>query len=195
MSASHDGCPTEVAFIRKLKRPDGSGVWPAYRTGEDRFGTWLFTPQGSLYRGEKTGVAAYCNVGSPVGPGIAVMHLIPWTGWWIATFWDRAEPRWGVTADIGTPPRLSDGMWTYTDLELDILAGRGTGEARIVDEDEFAAACDGGFVTPAEASAARQAADQLALLVRGGAEPFASVGARRLDAAMGLGLAPVRHVP
>jgi hypothetical protein len=52
MSASHDGRITEVALIRKLKRPDGSAVWPAYRTGEDRFGTWLFTPQGSLYRGE-----------------------------------------------------------------------------------------------------------------------------------------------
>jgi hypothetical protein len=121
MSASHDGRLTEVAFIRKLKRPDGSGMWPAYRTGEDRFGTWLFTPQGSLYRGEKAGVAVCCNVGSPVGPGIAVMHLVPWTGWWIATFWDQAEPRWRATVDICTPPRLSDGVWTYTDLELDVL--------------------------------------------------------------------------
>jgi hypothetical protein len=195
MSASHDGHLTEVAFIRKLKRPDGSGVWPAYCTGQDRFGTWLFTPQGSLYRGERAGVAAYCNVGSPDGPGIAVMHLVPRTGWWIATFWDQAEPRWSATVDICTSPRLSDGVWTYTDLELDILVDRGTGEARVVDEDEFTDACDGGFITSAEANAARQATDQIAQLVWDGAEPFAGVGARRLHAAKGLGLAPVRHVP
>src|SRR5215470_19204967 len=81
---------TEVNFIRKLRRPDGCAVWPVYRTGEDRFGTWLFTPKGSLHRGEKAGVAAYCNVGSPVGPGVAVIHLVPRAGWWIATFWDQA---------------------------------------------------------------------------------------------------------
>ncbi|HEY7263398.1 MAG TPA: DUF402 domain-containing protein [Trebonia sp.] len=182
-------------FIRKLKRPDRSAIWPAYRTAADRFGTWLFTPRGSLYRGEQAGVAAYCNVGSPVGPGIAVMHLVPRTGWWIATFWDLAEPRWSATVDICTPPRLADGVWTYTDLELDVLVDRGTGEAWIVDEDEFAVACDGGVIAPAEASAARQAADQITMFVRSGAEPFAGAGARRLDAAGQLGLAPVRHLP
>jgi len=194
MPASHDG-RIEVAFIRKLKRPDGNAMWPAYRTDEDGFGTWLFTPRGSLYRGEKAGAAAYCNVGSPDGPGIAVMHLVPQTGWWIATFWDQAQPRWSATVDICTPPRRSDGVWTYTDLELDVLVSRGTGEARIVDEDEFAAACAGKLITPDEASAARQATDQIARLVRDGAEPFAGAGARRLNAAKALGLAPVRHVP
>lgn len=195
MPASRDDRPSGAAFIRKVKRPDGNAVWPAYRTGTDRFGSWLFTPRGSIYRGEKAGVAGYCNVGSPVGPGIAVMHLVPVTGWWIATFWHRAEPRWSVTFDICTPPRLSGGVWTCTDLELDVLVGRDDGEARIVDEDEFAAACDGGVIAPAEASAARQAADQVARLVRDGAEPFASAGARRLREAGRLGLAPVRHVP
>jgi Protein of unknown function (DUF402) len=195
MSASHDDRVTGVAFIRKLKRPDGSGLWPAYRTVEDRFGTWLFTPRGSLYRGERAGVAAYCNVGSPVGPGVAVLHLIPWAGWWIATFWDQDEPRWSVTFDICTPPRRSDGVWTYTDLDLDVHVLRGTREAQIVDEDEFAAACDGGFISPAEASAARQATAEIVQLVRDGAEPFASTGARHLYTVMGLGLAPVRHMP
>src|SRR5579859_4967145 len=55
MPASHDRRITEANFIRKLKRPDGCAVWPAYRAGEDRFGTWLFTPKGSLHRGEKAG--------------------------------------------------------------------------------------------------------------------------------------------
>jgi hypothetical protein len=119
MSADDDSSRTDVVFIRKRKRPSGSALWPAYRAGQDRFGTWLFTPQGSRYRGEKDGAVGYCNVGSPVGPGIAVMHLVPRTGWWIATFWDEDEPRWSVTVDICTPPRLSDGALTYIDLELD----------------------------------------------------------------------------
>jgi len=196
MSASHDrSITTEVTFIRKLKRPDGSAVWPAYHLSEDRFGTWLFTPKGSLYRGERAGAAAYCNVGSPVGPGVAVMHLVPPAGWWIATFWDQAESSWSITVDICTPPQLAGSVWTYTDLELDVLAGPGTGYVQIVDEDEFAAACDGGFITPVEAVAGRQAADEVARLVRDAADLFASVGPRRLLAAMGLRLAPVRHLP
>jgi hypothetical protein len=45
----------DLVFIRKQKRPDSSGFWGAYKTGEDAFGVWLFTPRGSLYRGEKGG--------------------------------------------------------------------------------------------------------------------------------------------
>lgn len=195
MPAGHDSPLSNVVYIRKLKRPAGSGLWPTYRTGQDRFGTWLFTPQGSRYRGEKNGTVAYCNVGSPVGPGIAVMHLVPRTGWWIATFWDEDEPRWSVTVDICTPPRLTDDVLSYTDLELDILTDRSTGDAQIVDEDEFMAACDGGFIPADEATAARQTADQIALLARHGAPPFADTGARRLHAAKELGLAPIRHLP
>ena len=192
MSANHDGPRGDVVFIRKRKRPTGSALWPTYRTGQDDFGTWLFTPQGSYFRAEKNGAVVCCNVGSPVGPGIAVMHLVPHTGWWIATFWDEDEPRWSVTVDICTPPRLSDGVLTYIDLELDVLASRGTGDVEIVDEDEFTAACDSGFIPLAEAAAARETADQVALLARHGAPPFAVTGARRLLAAKELGLAPIR---
>ena len=195
MSAGDDGSRTDVVFIRKRKRPSGSALWPTYRTGQDRFGTWLFTPQGSYFRAEKNGAVGCCNVGSPVGPGIAVMHLVPRTGWWIATFWDQDEPRWSVTVDICTPPRLSDGVLTYIDLELDILVGRGTGDAQIVDEDEFAAACDGGSIPPAEAPAARQTANEIALLAGHGAPPFADTGARRLHAARELRLLPIRRLP
>ncbi|HEX6525482.1 MAG TPA: DUF402 domain-containing protein [Streptosporangiaceae bacterium] len=190
---------TEVTFIRKLKRPDGNGLWPAYHIGADRFGSWLFTPRGSRYRGEKAGVASYCNVGSPVGPGLAVLHLVPVTGWWIATFPDRDGDgdggRWRVTVDICTPPRLDGGVWTYTDLELDIHAAAGTGEVEIVDEDEFAVACDRGYIPAAEAAGARQAADEVVRLIRGAHEPFSQVGPRKLSQALGLGLPPMRHFP
>jgi Protein of unknown function (DUF402) len=195
MSAGMTSGAAEVTFIRKLKRPDGSGLWPAYRIGADQYGTWLFTPRGSRYRGEKAGVASYCSVGSPVGPGIAVLHLVPAAGWWIAAFPDRDGSRWSVTVDICTPPRLDGGVWTYTDLELDIEVAAGTGEVRIADEDEFAAACASGYIPAGEAAAARQAADQVARLIRDAREPFARAGPRRLGEALGLGLPPVRHFP
>jgi hypothetical protein len=195
MSAGMTSRAAEVTFIRKLKRPDGSGLWPAYRIGQDRYGSWLFTPQGSRYRGEKAGVASYCYVGSPAGPGIAVLHLVPAAGWWIATFPDRDRSRWSVTVDICTPPRLDGGVWTYTDLELDIEVAAGTGEVRITDEDEFAAACESGYIAAGEAAAARQAAGQVARLIRAAREPFSRAGPRKLSEALGLGLPPVRYFP
>lgn len=72
---------------------------------------------------------------------------------------------------------------------------RRSGDALIVDEDEFTAACAGGFIPADEATAARQTADQIALLAGHGAAPFADTGARRLRAAKELGLAPIRHLP
>jgi hypothetical protein len=163
--------------------------------GKDGFGTWLFTPKGSRYRGEKPGVVGYCNVGSPIGPGVAAIHLIPLTGWWIATFWDESESSWSLTVDICTPPRLADGVWTYTDLELDVLVDAGTGDIQVDDEDEFVDACERGSITLDEAVAARQATDKIVQLVRELREPFASAGNHRLRDALMLGLAPIRDLP
>lgn len=184
------GAP-EVTYIQKLKRPDGSGLWPAYHTGTDQYGTWLFTPRGSRYRGESGGAVGYCNVGSPVGPGIAVMHLVPVTGWWIATFWDQDGGRWSVTVDVCTPARLAAGTWTYTDLELDIHVEARTGEVLVVDEDEFADACEQGHITADEALAARLATDQVVQLIKDEHEPFAGAGDRMLTRALALALPPV----
>lgn len=187
--------PREVTFIRKRKRPDGNGLWSAYLLGVDRYGTWLFTPQGSLYRGEKGEVVGYCNVGSPTGAGVAVLHLVPVSGWWIATFWDLSFSTWSVTVDICTPPDLLDGVWTYVDLELDVLVNAGTGAIRIDDEDEFLDACELGFIPADEALAARSAADELTRLLAGSIEPFSSVGPQRLADAMTHGLPPLRSLP
>lgn len=192
--ASTSGAP-EVTYIQKLKRPDGSGLWPAYHTGTDQYGTWLFTPRGSRYRGEGGGTVGYCNVGSPVGPGVAVMHLVPVTGWWIATFRDRDGGRWSVTVDICTPARLAASTWTYTDLELDIHVDARTGEVQVVDEDEFADACDRGHIAAGEALAARQGTDQVVRLIGDEREPFSHVGHRRLAEALALALPPVTHFP
>jgi hypothetical protein len=187
--------PLEVCFIRKRKRPDGNGLWSAYRLGVDRYGTWLFTPQGSLYRGERGDVVGYCNVGSPTGAGVAVLHLVPVAGWWIATFWDLSISAWGITVDICTPPRLLDGVWTYVDLELDVLVEAGTGAIRIDDEDEFLDACDRGFIPVDESIAARSAADDLTRMLAGVIEPFSSVGPQRLAHAIRQRLTPLRSLP
>jgi hypothetical protein len=138
----------DLVFIRKQKRPDGSGVWGAYKTGEDAFGVWLFTPRGSLYRGEKAGSTAYCKVGSPEGPGMPVMHLVPRAAWWIATFWAPAEVPWSLTFEVSTPPRLDGAVRSYVHLQLDVWVESMTGSVQLEDEDEFLAACAVGTISP-----------------------------------------------
>ncbi len=185
----------DLVFIRKQKRPDGSGFWGAYKTGEDAFGVWLFTPRGSLYRGEKGGSTAYCKVGSPEGPGIPVMHLVPRAAWWIATFWAPAEVPWSLTFDISTPPRLDGAVWSYVDLELDVWVEAMTGSVQLEDEDEFVAACADGTISPPEAEAARLAADDIGTLVRRRKGEFGRAGAARLLEAVAQGLAPITVLP
>ena len=185
----------DLMFIRKQKRPDGSGFWGAYKTGEDAFGAWLFTPRGSLYRGEQAGSTAYCHVGSPAGPGIPVMHLVPRAAWWIATFWAPAEVRWSLTFDVSTPPRLDGSVWSYVDLELDVWVDAMTGSVHLDDEDEFVAACADGTISPAEARAARLAADDIRTLVRRRKGEFGRAGAARLLEGVALHLAPITILP
>jgi len=180
----------DLVFIRKQKRPDGSGFWGAYKTGEDAFGVWLFTPQGSLYRGEMAGSTAYCYVGSPQAPGIPVMHLVPRAAWWIASFGTRS-----LTFDISTPPRLDGSVWSYVDLELDVWVEALTGRVQIEDEDEYVAASADGTISPAEAKAARLAADDIATLVRRRKGEFGLTGAARLLEAVAQGLAPITVLP
>jgi hypothetical protein len=69
-------------------------------------------------------VVGWRSVGSPAGPGIAVMHLVPGTGWWIATFWDEAGSRWRACVDICTPLRLPGGVWSSADLEAGVQLAR-----------------------------------------------------------------------
>ena len=182
-------------YIRKQKRPEGSGFWGAYPTAEDEFGLWLFTPRGSLYRGESRGTIGYCNVGSPTGPGIPVIHLVPPSAWWIATFGPPGEAKWSVTFDISTPPRLFDRVWSYDDLELDVLQHGQSGEVRIDDQDEFEHAIDVGLIHEDEAAAARAAAASAVELVSDRHGVFAQVGHRRLAGALDLGLEPITKLP
>jgi hypothetical protein len=40
----------KTTVIRKIKRPGGIRRWPAYATGDDDFGLWLFSPKGTIFR-------------------------------------------------------------------------------------------------------------------------------------------------
>ena len=183
----------QLVRIEKVKRPGASGLWGAYETAVDGWGRWLFTPRGSLFQTGTGEAATYCNVGSPTGPGIPVIHLIVSQAWWIATFWEPGETEWSVTFDICTRPAFVDGCWRYIDLELDVSVTASSGEMSLEDEDEFRSACSAGWIDDHEAASARSAVDQIRTLVEP-ADTFIEAGLAHLAAAQTLGLSPLRHL-
>lgn len=187
----------ETVLVRKRKRPEGSGRWAAYALGEDGHGHWLYTPPGSLYRGERAGIAGECQVAQPdpALPGLPALQLIPRHAWWTAV-WTRDDGRGirRISVDVCTPPVLADGEWSYVDLELDLL-GDEPGQVETEDEDEFVAACEAGLITGTEASAARAAAATVERLIRDEAEPFGRAGWARWEAAAGSVSAPLVRLP
>lgn len=181
-------------MIRKIKRSKGFARWSAYELGRDGFGLWLFTPPGSLFRSEVGGTVAECEVGQGARPsGLAVLHLIPLSGWWMAQW--TAEGAGGfISVEVCTPPTLLGGEWQFEDLELDLYRGA---DSRVIveDEDEFAAAPAAGSITPKEAAAARRAADEVEGWLAGSVEPFGQVGWGKLRDAARRGLAPLKELP
>jgi len=184
----------ENFFIRKRKRPDGSGFWGAYLIGEDELGTWLFTPRGSLYRAEAEGRVAFCCVGKPDAPGMPVMHLVAPGAWWIAMFRPADEVQELVSIDIALPPRLARSVWEYFDLELDVWVAHDR-EIHIQDQDEFDEACRLGHITPAEADGARAATDRIVADLKDPARTLVDAGVSRLRSAMTMDFPPIRDLP
>jgi predicted RNA-binding protein associated with RNAse of E/G family len=86
-------------------------------------------------------------------------------------------------------------VWSYVDLELDVLVDALTGSVQLEDEDEFVAACADGTISPPEAEAARLAADDIATPVRGRKGEFGRTGAARLLEAVAQGPAPIAVPP
>jgi len=185
----------KTVVIRKVKRPEGMGRWPTYVVSEDQHGLWLFSPKGTIYRGQSGANIGECEVGQgDAEAGLPVMHLIPKEAWWTAV-WCRAHDS-VISVDICTPPTLIDGEFTYIDLELDPVA-RSDGRVDIVDEDEFVAACEAGFISHDEAIKARTAATEVGQSMRSHTEPFGRLGWDKLDEALSLSLPPItelRHV-
>jgi hypothetical protein len=173
--------------IRKLKRPATMYRWPAYAVSRDRYGLWLYSPKGSIHRGQVGAKIGECKVGSPVD-GVPVIQLIPHSHWWTATWCREANTR--ISVDICTPPILDDDEWTYTDLELDPLLWA-DGHVDVDDEDEFAASCEAGLISDGEAASARSTTVDIVKRMQDGTEPFGLLGWERLDEALSLALPPI----
>ncbi len=177
----------KTVVIRKIKRPEGIHRWPAYVICSDRHGLWLYSPKGTIFRGQLGSNIGECEVGQGDREGgLPVMHLIPNPGRWIAA-WDSEH----IGVDICTPPTLIDGEWNYTDLELDLFAFP-DGRVGIDDEDEFVAACEAGLISRSEAIKARAAATEVERCLHRRTEPFGRVGWDKLNQALGLSLPPIR---
>lgn len=180
--------------IRKLKRPATMYRWPAYAVHSDSHGLWLYSPKGTIHRGQVGETIGECKVGDP-GDGAPVIQLIPKSLWWTA-MWCR-ESNASISVDICTPSVLDDDEWTYTDLELDPIRWR-DGHISVDDEDEFATSCAAGLISSVEAASARFAAMDMVKRMRNGTEPFGHFGWERLDEALSLPLSPIttlRQVP
>jgi hypothetical protein len=184
----------ESVGIRKVKRAQGwCGRWRAYVLGEDRFGVWLYTPVGSLFRGGDGATMGECEVGQgDRDAGLPVVSLVPVDGWWFATWHGHCTDPW-IAADICTPATFVDGEWTYIDLELDPHRTE-DGRVWIADVDEFLAACDTGSISGDEQVAARAAASEIEQRLRVLSEPFRTAGWEWLRRAMAMTLAPLMEL-
>jgi hypothetical protein len=179
-----------TTVIRKIKRSKGFARWSAYEFERDRFGLWLFTPQGTLYRADVDNIITECEVGQGTRPaGLAVLHLIPLSGWWMAQWTAEAEGGF-ISVEVCTPPAYVGGEWQFVDLELDPYRGP-DGRVAVYDENEFVAGCEAGVISQGEAAAAHAAAIEVADWLERGVEPFGQVGWTKLRNAVDCGLVPI----
>lgn len=160
-------------------------LWRAYVIEEDGYGTWLYTPEGSIVRGARGREVESSYVGLPDNPGLHVLHLVPTTGWWFGT-WANDGIGQRVAVDICTPPVLASGEWVYDDLELDVYR-RGL-LLDVLDKDEFNESCAAGHIGLEEAEACRETATELHRRLRDGDDLFDSIGWDRLHSVVELGL-------
>lgn len=94
--------------------------------GEDDFGVWLYTAQGSVIQrgGEQ-----------PISLTSGFVGLVPPDQWWMAEFyWDH--PTQEIYVNIGTPGEWGDHRVTSIDLDLDVVRLL-DGSVEMLDEDEF----------------------------------------------------------
>jgi hypothetical protein len=183
-----------TTVLRKIKRSKGFARWSAYEFERDDFGLWLFTPRGSLFRAEVDGAITECEVGQGTRPsGLAVLHLIPLSGWWMAQ-WTAEGVRAFISVEVCTPPANVGGEWQFVDLELDPYR-EPDGRVAVDDQDEFVAACEAGMISSEEAAAARAAAAEVTGWLESGVEPFRQVGWEKLRDAVERGLVPLRWLP
>lgn len=184
-----------TVFVRKRKRPSGTGTWSAYVIAEDEHGTWLFSPKGSLFRGEKDGeIVGIVQVAQgDRGEGRDALHLVPRHEKWWFTAWGNFDDT--LTVDICLPMTFDGTTWEYVDLEIDLWAVPSTGDVGVVDEDEFEEACAAGHIPPTDRQPALAATAELRGLIEAKQAPFNEMGFERLAAAGALCLPPLVDLP
>lgn len=170
----------DTLSIRKRKRNRGSGQWRAYLLDEDEHGLWAYCPPGSLHHDEGGGSwRVPC-------PGL---QLIPQHRWWVAWWWLDSTRPW-CAADVCTPARLEQQVWSYLDLELDPV-GDEDGFREVADEEEFVQAVREGQISSHEAKMAREAAGEVERFMRSLIAPFNAGTWQTLRTAASLDLAPL----
>ena len=177
--------------IRKIKLSGTVLTWSAYFLAEDEFGRWSFTPPGSTVHNRKGDEEWTATIG--VGTEAGFLWLMPRDEWFYAGWWRR--PDWEQLAvDACTIPSLTDGLWTWTDLELDVCRDA-TGKVWVEDEDEFDESLAAGFIDTASEAAARNVTDTIVTRLTDRIAPFDGTGWARHDEAVTLELAPLEPPP
>lgn len=161
--------------IRKIKRPGATSTWQAELLEETEHGLWLFTPPRAPVHNVKDGEEWHSVMGQGTEPGF--LWLMPRDQWWFGAWWTRPD-RDQLAVDACTVPTLIDGVWTWIDLELDVVRD-GNGNVWVEDEDEFADAIAGGHIPPAEQTAARAVTDDIVRQLTGRTDPFGDEGWER----------------
>jgi len=153
------------------RKYDGSLHWHTELTylGEDEHGVWLGSPPGGQWRRAD-------------GPWVPVdrdrLLVVPRDRWWTARFNNDLNYHTAIYADVTmVPVWLSADELDIVDLDLDVVRATGTGEVRLLDEDEFAEH-QIRYGYPQEViDAARASAKWLIAAMTAGDEPFGSVPA------------------
>ncbi|MGI8879316.1 MAG: DUF402 domain-containing protein [Jatrophihabitans sp.] len=157
-----DIAPVRMAFTKW----DGSPHWrlDTLRIGEDEYGVWLWAPRGTVNSRPGAEFAATDHT----------VSLVPRTGNHVIAFCgpDTWVP---VYVDMTTQPGWDGDVVTMVDLDLDVVR-HWDGSIEVLDEDEFAEHQVRYGYPPEIVELARQSCAEVAAALRGGAEPFGSVG-------------------
>lgn len=117
-------------------------------------------------------------------PGSPVVWFTYPGRWYDIGRFHRADGTFtGYYANILTPVEIDGLSWTTTDLCLDLWVGV-DGSVELLDEDDFAAAIERGWIEDSTAATARETAETLALLARQGVWPPHHVREWPLERAM-----------
>lgn len=148
----------------------------ALELGEDRYGRWLWMPDGTPVTTAGEGYLAR--------PGLS---LFPAGAWWSAYF-VPPHPEWGGLeqwyVDIATPAVQSARRISFIDLDLDVER-LGAGDVRLLDEEEFETNRVTFGYPPEVVLRARCVAREMVAWMSSGTEPFGTASQQWFKRATG----------